>query len=220
MMEFRKRQLLQISMTVGLFASSEVVWATKATRPEVASASQQCAEGRKKIAPLMEVALKTIDGKKTSLKEYQGRVMLVVNTASRCGYTSQYGELQSVFEKYKERGFVVLGFPANDFGSQEPGSNQEIKEFCTVNFKVQFPMFEKASVVGKEQQPLYRILTSTSNASSGLKPGPIKWNFEKFLIDRDGQVLKRFPSSVAPDEPELTQAIESALLAKEGAACS
>lgn len=193
-------------------------WATKPSRDQ--------ADGGKCVAVpngepgLFSIPLKTIDGEATSLKQYKGRVMLIVNTASRCGYTSQYSELQSVFSKFKDKGFVVLGFPANDFGGQEPGTNKAIKEFCSVNFKVQFPMFQKASVVGKDQQPLFRYLVEKASAQEGLPSGEVKWNFEKFLVDRSGKIIGRFPSSVAPDSPKLLQAIETALLTNEGASCS
>jgi glutathione peroxidase len=160
--------------------------------------------------PIYSIPLKDIDGKETSLKAYAGKVLLIVNVASKCGYTPQYEGLESVSKKYREQGLVVLGFPCNDFGSQEPGSEQEIKEFCTAKFNVTFPLFSKLHVKGSEQHPLYAALTGNDSPF----PGPVKWNFGKFLIGRDGRIVARFDSAVEPDAPELTKAIEAALSAK------
>ena len=151
----------------------------------------------------------TITGQPQPLSTYKGKVMLVVNVASRCGYTPQYTALESTYEKFKDRGLVILGFPANNFGGQEPGTNEEIKTFCSSKYNVQFPMFSKVSVLGTDQDPLFQYLTDKSkNPSTG---GDIKWNFTKFLIGRDGKVITRFDSKVAPDSPEVTSAIEQAL---------
>lgn len=146
----------------------------------------------------------SIDGKPSPLAAYKGKVMLLVNVASKCGYTPQYKGLESVYEKYKDRGLVVLGFPANNFGSQEPGTNEEIKSFCSRTFNVSFPMYSKISVKGGDQDPLYRYLTSQSG-------GDIKWNFTKFLVDRNGKILARFESNVEPESPEVSKAIEQAM---------
>jgi glutathione peroxidase len=154
--------------------------------------------------------VKDIDGKSTSLKPYQGKVSLVVNVASRCGYTPQYTALEALQEKYKDKGFAVLGFPCNQFGGQEPGSNQEIKEFCSSTYKVTFPLFDKIEVNGANRHPVYTALVGKDSPVAG----DIKWNFTKFLIGRDGTILKRFESKVKPDSPEVTQAIEAALAAK------
>jgi glutathione peroxidase len=145
----------------------------------------------------------SIEGKPTSLSEYKGKVLLLVNVASQCGYTPQYAGLEKIYEKYKDRGLVVLGFPANNFGEQEPGSNAEIKSFCTRNYHVTFPMFAKISVQGDNKAPLYQYLTA--------QQGEIGWNFTKFLVDRSGKVLQKYDSSVEPESPELLKAIEAAL---------
>jgi glutathione peroxidase len=159
---------------------------------------------------LYSVPVKTIDGADTSLKPYAGKVLLLVNVASKCGYTSQYDGLEALWRKYRDKGLVVLGFPSNDFGSQEPGTNAEIKEFCSSKFDVSFPLFEKIHVKGDEQHPLYAALTGPQSPVAG----PVKWNFTKFLVGRDGQVVKRLDSAVKPDSAELGAAVESALAAK------
>lgn len=158
-------------------------------------------------APLSEIPLKDIDGKPASLKAYSGKVLLLVNVASRCGNTPQYAGLEALYEKFKDKGLVVLGFPCNDFGSQEPGSNEDVKEFCTSKYHVTFPMFDKLHVKGPEQHPLYSALTG----KEGAFPGDVKWNFGKFLIGRDGTPLKRFEPGVKPGDPSVTKAIEEAL---------
>ena len=151
--------------------------------------------------------VKDIDGKEASLKPYNGKVLLIVNVASHCGFTPQYKQLEAVYEKYKDKGFVVLGFPCNQFGQQEPGTNEEIKQFCSSKFSVTFPLFDKIEVNGPNRHPLYASLAGKDSPY----PGDIKWNFSKFLISRDGKILKRFESNVVPDSPQVTQAIESAL---------
>ena len=156
---------------------------------------------------LQEIPLKDIDGKATSLKAYAGKVLLIVNVASECGYTPQYKGLQAIHEKYGARGFTVLGFPSNDFGAQEPGTNEEIKQFCSSKYAVTFPMFDKIHVKGSSQHPLYAALTGQDSPA----PGEVKWNFGKFLVGRDGRILQRFDSKVKPESPELTEAIEKAL---------
>lgn len=148
----------------------------------------------------------TLIGAKATLGEYKGKVLLVVNTASECGYTPQYKGLQTIYEKYKGQGFEVLGFPSNDFGHQEPGTNAEIKSFCEMKYKTTFPMFEKGPVIGEKRQPLYAFLSD--NASEN---GPVSWNFEKFLIGRDGKILGRYKSKVTPEDATLGAAIEKAL---------
>ena len=159
---------------------------------------------------IYDIPLKDIDGKSTSLKPYKGKVMLIVNVASKCGYTPQYAALESTYEKYKAQGLVIAGFPCNQFGQQEPGTNEEIKQFCTSKYNVTFPMFDKLEVNGANRHPLYKQLAGEGSPT----PGNIKWNFTKFLIGRDGKILKRFDSAVKPDSPEVTQAIEAALAAK------
>ncbi len=160
-------------------------------------------------AGLYDLAVKSIDGESVKLDKYSGKVLLIANTASECGYTPQYTNLQAVHEKYKEKGFAVLGFPSNDFGGQEPGSDKEIKLFCTKNYKVSFPMFSKGPVKGDKAQPLFAWLVEQSDSKKS-----VGWNFEKFLVSRSGQVLARFPSGVKPDSAEVTAAIEKALAAK------
>ncbi len=159
---------------------------------------------------LYAIPLRDIDGAETSLKPYAGKALLVVNVASQCGFTPQYEGLEALWRKYKDAGLVVLGFPANDFGSQEPGTEAEIKKFCSSRFDVSFPMFSKLHVKGPEQHPLYAELTGPASPA----PGPVKWNFGKFLIGRDGKVIARFDSDVAPDSAKLTGAIEKVLAAK------
>jgi glutathione peroxidase len=157
-----------------------------------------------------EIAVKDIDGKDTSLKAYQGKVLLVVNVASQCGLTPQYKALESVAERYKDKGLVVLGFPCNQFGGQEPGSNDEIKQFCSSKYNVTFPLFDKIDVNGPKRHPLYVALAGKESPY----PGDIKWNFNKFLIGRDGKILKRFEPRTVPDAPEVLAAIEAAVAAK------
>lgn len=156
--------------------------------------------------------LKTIDGDPTSLAKYKGKVLLVVNVASACGYTPQYSALEALYEKYKDQGLVIVGVPANNFANQESGTNEEIKTFCNRKYHVTFPMMSKVSVVGADQTPLYHYLTDkTKNPSIG---GEIKWNFTKFLIARDGTPAKRFEPATKPDSPEVVAAIESELKKK------
>lgn len=148
----------------------------------------------------------TIDGQPRPLSAYAGQVLLIVNTASRCGYTPQYGPLEKLYEKYKDRGLRVLAFPANDFGAQEPGSNEEIREFCGRTYGVTFDLFAKISVKGDTMHPLYGYLTTHSP-----NPGPIRWNFTKFLVDRQGRVVARFESKADPLSEEVVARIEALL---------
>ncbi len=152
--------------------------------------------------------LNSIDGKPAPLADYKGKVVLIVNVASQCGYTPQYSALESIYEKYKDKGFVILGFPANNFGAQEPGTNEEIKTFCTRKYSVTFPMYAKISVKGSDQAPLYAYLTKETGPGI---TGEIKWNFTKFLVDRDGKVVQRFEPAMTPDSAEVTGAIEKQL---------
>ncbi|HEY8561402.1 MAG TPA: glutathione peroxidase [Pyrinomonadaceae bacterium] len=158
---------------------------------------------------VLDFQMKDIDGKDVKLKKYKGNVLLVVNTASKCGFTPQYESLQATYDKYKAEGFYVLGFPANNFGGQEPGTEAEIKEFCTTKYKVTFPMFAKISVKGEDQDPLYKFLTGKE--TNPQFAGDIKWNFNKFLIDRRGNVVARFDSKDKPDGEAVTAAIEKYL---------
>jgi len=160
---------------------------------------------------LYDIPMKDIDGKDTSLKAYQGKVVLIVNVASKCGYTKQYAPLEAMYDKYKDQGFVIAGFPCNDFGGQEPGTNEQIKEFCSSTYDVTFPLFDKIHVKpGPDQSPLYAALTGEGAAF----PGPISWNFNKFLLNKEGQVIARFESKDSPDSTKVTDAIEAALKAQ------
>ena len=185
-------------------------------------------------APLYDIPVHRITGEGTSLADYRGKVLLIVNVASKCGLTKQYGALEQLYTRFKSSGLEILGFPANDFGDQEPGSNEEIQAFCTETFGVSFPMFQKIAVTGPNTDPLYKSLIETypkadspaasrqtfrdrldgflssNGATSNPEPG-ILWNFEKFLVNRNGTVVARFSSEITPDDPAITAAIESAL---------
>jgi glutathione peroxidase len=156
-----------------------------------------------------DFTLNSIDGQPSPLSSFKGKVVMLVNVASKCGYTPQYSALESTYEKYKDRGLVIVGIPANNFGAQEPGTNEEIKTFCSRKYNVTFPMMAKVSVKGSDQTPLYQFLTDkTLNPTTG---GEIKWNFTKFIFDRDGNAIARFEPEVTPDSPQVTAAIEKAL---------
>lgn len=159
-------------------------------------------------AGLYSFTLNSIDGKPAPLADYKGKVVLLVNVASQCGYTPQYSALEAIYEKYKAQGFVILGFPANNFGAQEPGTNEEIKTFCTRKYSVTFPMYAKISVKGADKAPLYSFLTEQTGPGIN---GEIKWNFTKFLVDRNGNVVQRFEPAVTPDSKDVTGAIEKLL---------
>jgi len=162
-----------------------------------------------KMSSIYDFTLKDIDRKEVNLGQYRGKVVLVVNVASRCGYTPQYEGLQKVYMKYKDRGFVILGFPANNFMGQEPGTDEEIKTFCSTKYNVTFPIFSKISVKGDDIHPLYKFLTSKeTNPDFG---GDIKWNFSKFLLDKSGKIVARFEPKVTPESDPMIQAIENAL---------
>ena len=157
---------------------------------------------------LFDFTLPSLEGNATPLSTYKGKVILLVNVASRCGFTPQYSALESIYEKYKDQGFVILGFPANNFGSQEPGTNAEIRNFCSTKYNVTFPMFSKVSVKGDDTTPLYKFLTEKANPSVA---GEIKWNFTKFLVDRQGHVVARFEPPVTPDSLQVVSEIEKLL---------
>src|SRR3984957_10643777 len=159
---------------------------------------------------IYDFALNSIDGQPAPLAAYKGHVMMLVNVASRCGFTPQYTALESIYEKYKERGFVIIGIPANNFGAQEPGTNQEIKTFCQSKYNVTFPMMSKVSVKGDDKAALYQYLTDKSaNPKTG---GDIQWNFTKFLVGPDGEIIARFEPKITPESPEVMGAIEKALV--------
>jgi glutathione peroxidase len=164
---------------------------------------------KKETPPVLNYTMKSLSGHDVPLSRYAGKVVMIVNTASKCGFTPQYMGLQKLHEKYSKQGLAILGFPANDFGAQEPGSDSEIGAFCKANFGVTFDMFSKVTVLGKNKAPLFHYLTDEkTNPQSA---GEIGWNFEKFLIGRDGKIVARFKSGVAPDAPELVSAVEAAL---------
>jgi glutathione peroxidase len=158
---------------------------------------------------LYSFSMKTIDGKDKPLSEYKGKVLLIVNVASKCGNTPQYKGLESIYEKYKDRGFMILGFPANNFLRQEPGANEDIKKFCTLNYGVTFDMFSKISVKGSDQDSLYQYLTKESPV-----PGVVTWNFQKYLVDRKGNVIEKFAPGTGPEEKEVIDKIEQLLSEK------
>lgn len=157
----------------------------------------------------LDFKMKSIDGEAVDLHDYEGNVVLIVNVASRCGLTRQYAGLQSLYEKYKDQGLVVIGFPCNQFGGQEPGTNAEVKQFCSTKYDVTFPMMSKIEVNGDDAAPLYKYLTSKQVGPANA--GRISWNFEKFLIGRDGELIHRFSPRTTPTDPELVKQIESAL---------
>jgi glutathione peroxidase len=156
---------------------------------------------------LYSFVMKTIDGKDKPLSDYKGKVLMIVNVASKCGNTPQYKALEALYEKYKERGFVILGFPANNFLWQEPGTDAEIKQFCTLNYGVTFDMFSKIDVKGKNQHPLYKYLTEETSV-----PGKVEWNFQKYLVDKHGNVVQKFSPKTVPDDPEIVAALEKILI--------
>jgi glutathione peroxidase len=161
------------------------------------------------MSNLYNIKAKDIEGTEKSLSEYQGKVLLIVNVASKCGFTPQYKGLESLYKRYQQRGFVVLGFPANDFGRQEPGTDEEIKSFCSLTYGVTFPMFSKVSVKGKSIHPLYAFLTEKE--TNPRFAGKITWNFNKFLLDRAGKIVNRFDSKVEPTGDRIPRAIEEVL---------
>ena len=158
---------------------------------------------------IYDFTMNSIDGQPVSLKSYSGKVVLLVNVASKCGFTPQYTGLEALYKKYRDRGFVIIGVPANNFAQQEPGTNEEIKTFCSRKYNVTFPMMSKVSVLGDDKTPLYQFLTDKSTDPKF--GGDIKWNFTKFLFDRNGNPVARFEPAVTPDSPEVQSAVESAL---------
>ncbi len=165
--------------------------------------------GKGTAKTMYDFTLKDSKGRDVKLDEFRGRVVMLVNVASKCGYTPQYEGLQKIYERYREQGFTILGFPANNFGAQEPGTNEEIQEFCRINYGVTFPVFSKISVKGDDKHPLYKYLTERETNPEFA--GEIKWNFNKFLVGRDGRILARFDSGDKPEDAKVTQAIEQAL---------
>jgi glutathione peroxidase len=208
------------ALVAGVFALSAaafVVSARPGDRPgdvikDPTAAPAKAKEGQP-VSPL-DFKLKSIDGKEMDLSQFKGKAVLLVNVASKCGLTPQYEALESLYETYKDKGFVIVGFPANNFGAQEPGTEAEIKKFCSSKYNVKFPMTSKISVKGDDQHPLYKYLTSKD--TNGDFAGDIEWNFCKFLVDRNGNVIARFMSKTKPSEPQVVAEIEKALAAAAG----
>jgi len=195
-----------ILMVVFLAISVVITGCNSVTLSNKSSSQVEAYDGSRS---LWDIKVTDIDGNEFTLGKYKGNVLLIVNVASRCGYTPQYEGLQKIYEKYKDKGFYVLGFPANNFANQEPGTNEEIKEFCQTKYRVTFPMFAKISVKGDDIHPLYRFLTNKETNPNFA--GEITWNFNKFLIDREGNVVARFSSKDAPESEAVTRKIEEYL---------
>ena len=189
------RLVLMICSGICLFVIAPTVTNTFAEAPKPMS--------------IFDFSMKNIDGKTIPLSEYKGKVILIVNVASECGFTPQYKDLEELYLKYHDKGLVILGFPANNFGAQEPGSDSEIKSFCSTTYHVTFDLFSKISVSGSDQHPLYHYLTSADTDPKFA--GPIKWNFQKYLIDRNGVIVGKFMSAVKPMSTDIVSAVESAL---------
>ena len=193
------------TLLVGCQKARSIEPATPAATAETTTGSPTSA------MTIYDYKLETLAGQPADMSKYEGKVLLIVNTASKCGYTRQYAGLQTLSEKYKAQGLEVLGFPANNFGGQEPGSAEEIGEFCEKNFGVTFDLFAKSSVKGEDKSPFFTYLTEQANPE---KTGEIGWNFEKFLVSRDGQLIDRYKSAVEPDSEQLVGAIEGQLAQK------
>ncbi len=191
----RKTSSLIASVTLALIA--------------VFAVAQEAEKEAKPVPPVLNFTMKSLSGQDVNLAKYQGKVILLVNTASKCGHTPQYKDLESLYRKYQDKGLVILGFPSNDFGKQEPGTDKEIAEFCEANYGVTFDMFSKIVVKGPEKAPLFQYLTDKQTDPKF--PGEIKWNFEKFLIDRSGQIAGRYRSAVKPMDEEIVGAVEAEL---------
>jgi len=201
----RSRDLILTVVTMSLASAAPVPGVGAASKPAAAPATN----GDKPMSrSIYDFRVATIDGEQKSLADYRGRTLLIVNTASRCGFTRQYTSLEGLYQRYKDRGFEILAFPANNFMGQEPGTNAEIKEFCSLEYRTTFPLFEKISVKGKDIAPLYAYLTRESG-----HPGAISWNFAKFLVGPDGRVVARFDPATDPLDPQVTERVES-LVAK------
>jgi glutathione peroxidase len=184
-------------------------WETGLLLAGVVAACVASASGQEKPSGALDFKMKSITGKEVDLAEYKGKVLLMVNVASKCGYTPQYEGLEAMYEKYQDKGLVVVGFPCNQFWWQEPGSDEQISQFCSTKYHVTFPMFSKIEVNGGSAAPLYKFLTSVETKPA--KKGKISWNFEKFLVGKDGQVVARFAPGTEPDAPEVVSAIEAEL---------
>lgn len=189
------KRIATFAASIALIVSASVYAIIKPTKAE---------EGTDNIR---DIIVKDMNGKEVNLSDYKGKVLLIVNVASKCGNTPQYEGLEKLYLKYKDKGFEILGFPCNDFGGQEPGTNEEIKQFCTANYNVTFKLFDKIKVLGPNKSPLYARLTNNTVTQRG----EVKWNFEKFLIDRNGNIVARIQNKVKPESEEVVNAIEAEL---------
>jgi glutathione peroxidase len=196
-----------IGAALGVAVATMAIFLVKAMGANSNASANNVGKGTAKS--MYDFTLKDSKGKDVKLEEFRGRVVMLVNVASKCGYTPQYEGLQKIYERYKDQGFTILGFPANNFGAQEPGTNEEIQEFCRINYGVTFPVFSKISVKGDDKHPLYKYLTERETNPEFA--GEIKWNFNKFLVGRDGRILARFDSGDKPEDAKVTQAVEQAL---------
>lgn len=204
----RSRRSLAISMAGLLSLGAALLGAAQDAAPDGTTSPRPAPS----VSSVLDFSVRNIQGEEVALSRYKGQVLLIVNVASRCGLTPQYEQLQTLYTNHREQGLRVLAFPSNDFGSQEPGSNSQIQEFCRDRFGVTFDLFSKVTVKGDEACDLYRYLTSQER--NGKFGGEIRWNFTKFLVDRSGKVIARFESRVRPDAPEVLAAIEKALAEK------
>jgi glutathione peroxidase len=196
-----------ITNRFGILSAACLALGLAAAQTAVRAQGTKPAEGAKAMdGTVLQFTMKTNDGAQKHLADYKGKVLLIVNTASECGYTPQYKGLEELYQKYKDKGFVILAFPANNFGAQEPGTDAQIKQFCSLKYNVTFPLFAKTSVKGADINPLYKFLTTQAGFD-----GDIKWNFNKFLVDRTGKVVARYDSGVTPSSETLVKEIESYL---------
>jgi glutathione peroxidase len=212
-MEWIMNKLQTISAFAALVCSAVVAFAAPAgdVVKDPTSAPAPASTDGSPVSPL-DFTVKKIDGSEQKLSDFKGKVVMIVNVASKCGFTKQYKPLEDLYAKYSDQGLVIVGFPANNFGQQEPGTNAQIAEFCKATFAVKFPMMAKISVKGDDKAPLYKYLTSSS--TNGDFAGEIGWNFTKFLVDRNGNVIARFATPTSPDQPVVVNEIEKALAAK------
>jgi glutathione peroxidase len=210
---------MKLSKLFGTFAAFALTATACAKSPQITVIKEPTkepavAKDKQPVSPL-DFKVKDIDGKEADLAQYKGKVVLIVNVASKCGYTPQYEGLEALYKKYADQGLVIIGFPANDFGAQEPGTNEDIAKFCSSKYSVTFPMMAKISTLGSEKAPIYKFLTE--KATAGDFAGEIAWNFNKFLIDRNGNIIARYGSPVAPLDEKITGEVEKAIAAKAAA---
>ena len=198
-----------IGAAVGIAVATLALLLVKAMGANAGAKASANGVEKGKAKSMYDFTLKNAKGQDVKLEEFRGQVVMLVNVASKCGYTPQYEGLQKIYERYRAQGFTILAFPANNFGAQEPGTNEEIQEFCRINYGVTFPVFSKISVKGDDQHPLYKYLTGRDTNPEFA--GDIKWNFGKFLVGRDGRIVARFESADKPEDAKVTQAIEQAL---------